>query len=618
MCNSTSSFLKTNPSDKNTLNATSLEIIRHETTKQGLLAYERIDNDYLWPIENHGSAVLAESPQPIMSMPEQTTLTYSPITVWNDWPEKLSNISIFPWLLPHAENSRHAKFSCFVKSWYQSACAIVYYPQSGDPKIIGSGALVRDGLVATARHNFENFPQDKLFIRFFYYSVSQVNNHFLRIREQYLDVPIINRYPGNYGIDAGYLEIAMLCNKTIVTQYSKILPIEKSLFDHTPLSAGHYAMFHFSGGKPQVSIGKIETQNVGMQLHDNISIQAGPGASGAAVIWKGLNTTLGGGISIYRIIDNGCIRRRIINFSEFYNLGYLDKISAPYYFNANFQIIPSTALNESGYEFLRYRLEDYRGRRVDHPDNDVYKLVNENHSNHHIIPISDLLYLWDYFHKLDAQTIRDIIKIVKSECNERLLQGMSRLNKYVLDYYPDSNERAFHLEDGKKELNKKISQFSEKRYQELYRENLNKKYAQFYLLFKTLSPNYQNNSSTNFAWSFWNLFKGWKKDYRTDDPASEYSSDFSEKIRPKLFTRTLWHCVKNPNDGLYHRIQQLKSTSVPNSANEATLFNCMHTLANTWSRQTKSGNHPHQYNLEEWEKMGIKNGHDIYRVKPQI
>jgi hypothetical protein len=59
-----------------------------------------------------------------------------------------------------------------------------------------------------------------------------------------------------------------------------------------------------------------------MNISNNISIQAGPGASGATVIWKVYDNVRGKGISVYRIIDpllgGYQVERRVISFAECY------------------------------------------------------------------------------------------------------------------------------------------------------------------------------------------------------------------------------------------------------------------------------------------------------------
>lgn len=853
---------------------------RHETKVPGFSAFERTDNEYLWEIVHEVTTVMNEAPRPTpSSMFSDATPLGAPITVYNNWQDRLCNASIFPWLL-----NADSGFSSFVKNWYQSACAIVYYPENGDLKIIGSGSLVANNYVASARHNFNSVPMDRLYIRFFNYTVTSSSRAgFYLIQERYLDIPVIRKYIAVGGVDAGCLEIPSLNDQNIFSRYAKVLPVNEGLFNG-PLPEGYYAMFHFAGGKPQISVGQIERNYVsGYQLHDEIAIQAGPGASGATIIWKGFDGIFGGGISIYRKIKEEYVDRRIINFATFrYGLRYPDSVSAPYLYNFNFTVIPTNALTESGYEFLQWRDETYRGLRVDKPDLDDYQfndcalmvvdslpttalfdavpldvdaiyikfnhvfyylhrehgfvtyhpttdqwnklnqkfnlsdfsssnyrilmndelvfiedfmeydlclmsemsitglksnklylallengtqtsityrtalmmasailtamqfsekqwqkltealskkdiscitkdckksilkitsannhtyLVNHVHkrirSVHHIIPIADLLYLWDYFSTLDKASIAEIQDTVEVEVKRLRWEKKRELSQEIENYfgyrrvlmYPANREMPQNIDQreiilikdnhqkliaywdengvirnksfllskldvadllpaegkissdnvlinkillicknaqscdyrtrrkeelkciGIEEIEKAVQTYGRKRFENLQKDRLLKKYTPFYNLVTRLCAPSQSNRSL-FAWPIWNLFKGWERDYRIDDPADSCTLDFSEKVPPKTFSDSLWKCLKDSNQGLYKRIQQLKVTDQLNSTNERTLYDCMHTLAQEWSERNKQSAGIHPYKPDEWEHMGKRNGHNVYRVKP--
>ena len=347
-------------------------------------------------------------------------------------------------------------------------------------------------------------------------------------------------------------------------------------------------------------------------MHDNVFIQGGPGASGGGLIWKSFNAVSAVGVSVYRFISEGNIQRRTIQFSQFKNGVFSDGISDPYRYNPSFKMIPVSAFNEDGYEFLRYRLEDYKGRRVDHPDHAEYP-VKEHHSNHHIIPISDLLYLWDYFNTLDHQSEMEVRRVVGIEVQERKWALQTKLQNDINQFYP--HERDHHLRTGTAQITERLNRFSEERYRVIYRQQVVEKYYLFHIVFASLSPNFQNNASA-FAWSFWNLFKGWEKNYRTDDPADGCTLDFSEKTRPASFSHTLWTCIKDDNAGLYRRIQQLKATVAPNSANKTTMYCCLTTLAKEWEKRSHNERRINRYGESDWNPMGQKDGHEVYQVKP--
>ncbi len=576
-------------------------------------AYESADghNTYLWRVVHHVSPIVNQVPRGMESdFGQENILSFTPISTYNAWPEEVDNASIFPYL-NQDQIQEHPEFSAFIKNWHQSACAIVY-KNGATHKMIGSGILVANTVIATARHNFDNIPCDNLYVRFFHFEVTNTSSpHYLFIKERHLDIPVISKNNANYGVDGGYLQIPTLRDISVFNRYAKIIPANFNPI-HSALPSGDYAMFHFSGGKPQVSVGTIHASSFGTALHDNAFIQGGPGASGAGVIWKSFNSVTALGVSIYRFIHAGNIQRRIIQFPQFTLRVFSDGISDPYRYNPSFMMIPVSALNEDGYEFLRYRLEDYKGRRVDHANHAEYP-VREHHSNHHIIPISDLLYLWDYFNTLDSQSDIEVRRLVSTEVQNKKWALQTELQNEINQFY--SHEREQHFRTGHAQISERLNRFAEERYRVLYGQKVFKKYYVFHWVFASLSPSFQNNANA-FAWSFWNLFKGWERRYRTDDPADGCTLDFSEKTRPISFSHTLWACIKDDQAGLYRRIQQLKATATPNEANLTTMYNCLTTLAQEWEKRRLTERKIHRYRESDWDRMGQKDGHEVYQVQP--
>lgn len=579
-------------------------ITRIDTEIPNAFAYEQIGSWYYWKIKPNDSPIIKEQPRPAPQSCDECSFG-APLTVFNGWPEKLSNAGIFPYLIKHPsiESSKYGEFCDFVTEWYKTTCAIVYYSSDGDSKIIGTGSLIRKNLVATARHNFENIPRERLFVRFFNYGVQSTRNpNYLKIHENYLDVPVAHKYRAQNGLDAGCLRISALQDKNLLSIYARILPIQKDLFDG-PLSEGQYAMFHFSGGRPQISLGEIERSGSESNLHDEISIQAGPGASGAAVIQKCFDRVIGGGTSIYRIVNDGCVDRRIINFSRFHGAqnGAIDKISAPYFYDSNFQVMPSEVLEESGYEFLRWRDDTHIGRRganggASKPRFSVYN-VDLNHTAHHIIPIDDMLYLWEYLHHLDEETRIEIRNQINSDARKFAKKQKRRLG-------PQEIESA------------------KNRFAQLCNEKIRTRYHGFHVVLADLCPSFYDDhekkelkDKSGFAWSLWNLFKGWNLEHRADDPtrvaAELHLPDFSEKTRPNGFDTDLWRCIKSLNE----QIQILKKSRVRAEADERQLYQSLCALRGTWLSFTESNQVIYGFDPDEWIVMGRKNGHDIYKVK---
>jgi hypothetical protein len=576
------------------------------TDCQGYFAYEQNDNYYRWQFKPSEVPVVDEGPRAAPA--RWSSISWAPVTIYNNWPDKLNNVSIFPYLLPDGMGQPHKELSSFVKEWYQCACAIIYRASSIDSKIVGSGALVEENMVATARHNFESIPPSNLYIRFFKYLIQKAPDPmFLEIRESYLDVPVIKRYIPKSGLDAGYLQIPKLSEDTFF-QYAKVLPLHKEMFNDS-IPIGHYAMFHFAGGKPQISIGEIQSSlmGIGTPLHNVIALQAGPGASGAAIIRKTFNEVQGGGISIYRILKDDYVDRRILSFSQIEDssLGWIDEISAPYRDNPNFYVVPTDALLESGYEFLHWLDEAHvnrrgpNGNKFKKPPYDVYKVQDPRHGTHHIIPIDNMVFLWEYFYNLDRDTIAGIEEQVKEEA----------------------------VEFGKHHYNKKFNR--EVKFQELHHAEVERQYGRFHLLLNDLYPSFYDNhehktlnTKNGFAWSLWNLFHGWNGSYRVDDPvalaAELHSRDYSERNRPQGFPIGLWNSIITLNNTLQELIRFCARSHVRNRRLEDTLYNSLAGLRDTWiSMRPKKRMSIHPFNPNEWVLVrGRRDGHELYMLKP--
>jgi hypothetical protein len=224
--------------------------------------------------------------------------------------------------------------------------------------------------------------------------------------------------------------------------------------------------------------------------------------------------------------------------------------------------------------------------------------VDDNHSNHHIVPRGDLLYLWNYIH--DDNRFIEIIR-----------------RKIELEHqYAKWSRQDFDPEG---------------RFEELRRVEA-KRYGMFQDLLKALCPKgydyfgkVQHIMTSNaFAWTGWNLFKGWELSHRTDDPviisAREGSLNRSERTRPHGFNPRLWYYLKDPSIGLYTQIQQLKETSQKPTSDDSKILNeiysTLQSILTLWKSFNPSQHKIHGFNPEEWDVMGERSGHKLYRVKP--
>lgn len=565
--------------------------IKRHNTLEGQVVYERTDNWYFVDVSESGARVIEEQPRPYVDEG-----VGAPITIYNSWPEKLNNVSIFHYLCDDA-TAGSAEFIEFVRTWYKASCAIVYKSENEIPRIIGSGSLVSRNKISTARHNFNNFHNENLFIRFFSYKVEKRGQNFL-VKESYIELPVINREIAAEGLDAGFLIIPKLMDQSIFSRYAKTLACSLD-----GIASGKYAMFHFAEGRHQVSVGDIVLPVHGMLLTDHIQIQAGSGASGAAIIVKQLDSVLGCGVSVYREFNKtgAWVDRRIIAFCDFNKPKWIDPVSAPYSNHMQGQgvNVASTAFDESGYEFLQWFGNEFQKPRMEKPNNPHYR-VNVAHSVHHIIPIFDMQFLWDYFHFLPAAEERAIHESVIADANRRFPSHRGALQADLL------KQRERYINE--QLINLRLNTLRQ-RYQDVYP-----------LLYALCCPPGQDASNNNdfcrknFAWAPWNLFKGWG--HRTDDPKNDGSSR-SEKNKPLTFNQELWSCLVDERIGLVSLISNLKRIKYSQEfeALRTNLLSVLKRILSVWTSLPVAERIIHSYKESEWEVSGYKEGRTCYRIK---
>ena len=559
-------------------------------TPTGHMIREYRNNWYLWSADARGAAVIPEGPRPILDAGDgELEGTGASLDVYNDWPPQVENEPLFQYLLPDQAPQPYQGFRDFVKNWYQSACAILHDSDSEDPKIIGSGASVGQDRVVTARHIFHTIPLANLFVRFSRYDVNYSQDpRWWIVKEQYIDVPVLGTEMTRDGLDAGFLILPPLGQ---LSHYTRSVPCHVDACD-TSISGGKYALFHFAAGIPQVSVGRVTEATFGSNLHNEIALQAGPGASGGVIISQNFDRVEGAGVSIYRMLQrDGYVDRRLISFSRMSSPGWSDAISAPYGVNPNFRVVPRDALTQSGYEFVRWLREAHVNRRQGgHYRKHGYQLVDQHdkplprqqYSNHHIISLDDLLFLWDYYQRLDPETEEEIRRKVADEARANGTQH-------------------------KKSFDKKA------RTQQLRQQTIQKFYGRGQAIMQAISAPFSSPGDSRFVWSAWNLFQGWKCRYRTDDPSKvalrQGLRDFSEKQKPRNFNLQLWNCVK----ALNRSIQTLKTNS-RNVDFEVQTDEALENLKNIWMR-LKSPQKPHPFHEEEWENQGQTHGHGLSCVR---
>lgn len=545
----------------------------------GREAIERT-RSYWVKIGSGGAPTVASGPMPA-SMVRGDAIGAPISEVWCSWPT-VSNRSIFPFLL----GSATSELARFVQDCYQSSCAIVYAPAGREAQIIGSGSFVdgdtwglRDGVVVTARHNFSDIPIDALYVRFFHYAVFPASSqgydaaeNYLWVDESYLDIPVTSAFVAEGGIDAGVLELLQVSSRKS-RQYMRRLARTAPEFDERrTIPTGKYAMFHFADGQHQISVGHVFAPPLGAWVNSDIHIEAGSGASGAALIAPGF----GGppqavGVSIYRqISDFGTwrsVQRRAVLFDRLTRPGGIsDPITAPYRARPDF--LASSALNhdEDGPEYLRIR----PAGREERPAGAEYD-VGDDMDRHHIVPMNNLLYLWDYFHA-PSPLPRDI---------------------WVRTSYRQKAEESFHSRAERNHV------------------------AVRDLLGKLIANPREEDADTRrvlFAWARWNLFEGWKGVYRTDDPKSEV-----ERTRPRGFHAEQWGLLQELNSGivaLYDAARGWDPAVIESAQNNIqTRLQRLYGFL-TRGRHSHRLTHLHRYNSEEWVRDGtrIADRHPMFRV----
>ncbi|MCC2667239.1 MAG: hypothetical protein K0S63_1155, partial [Gammaproteobacteria bacterium] len=600
--------------------------------------YECLDNEYRWRYIRIVFPTLPQEPQGYSSFSDDGG--GASLTGWNDWPSSLSNESIFPFLLDSPSHELPPEFCNFIKRYYKASCAIVNKAVDGSVRIIGSGGLISNTMVATARHVFEEIRvPNNLYVRFYHYEVTQIDRNNLNVKEHYLDIPVIRTENASQGFDFGYLYLPLL-SPALREKYMQPISVDQGSRLSPNLNDGTYAIFHFAGGKyHQISLGAIYSPSAGANLQNNMQIQAGSGASGAIVIRKIFDRIKTAGISIYRIIGNGNVERRVVPFSE--NPWFIDRISAPY--RNEFRVSTPRRQGQNGPEFAVYDPEIDRPPAPNYPAYE-HPPFFEHQSNHHIIPIRDLLYLWDYFFIIEEKMEYRIREELKR--NKVFSQKLSSVLKNLKKEYKEGESdvwRNFHglptLEEKLGKLKKSFVQNCSKEEDRLTKfwiqSEFEEKFHKFHTLIEDLCypliirercQRVQNrqtkivsgfnpdvvrmaDSRRKFAWSFWNLFKGWELKYRQDDPKYD-GVDKSEKNMPKNFNEELWLAVKN----LHAVIQKLRATESPVPAIEEEIFQSLSAVKSSWDR-TGHKDAIYGYKRNDWVRVGWKDGHELYRLK---
>ena len=257
-------------------------------------------------------------------------------------------------------------------------------------------------------------------------------------------------------------------------------------------------------------------------------------------------------------------------------------------------------------EFTCYRPETHGGCRVEKPTHTAYT-VPETFSNHHIIPIEDLLFLWKYLHNLRFEDCDELRGQAHLYAATIASTAEKELRKEMLAFYPDSADRQSLWKTKTSDIYTQRRQNEDSKYSELHRDEVSRQYGDFHQMLVILCLP-QASTETCFAWSFWNLFQGWSKTYRDDDPSRDLPTDRSEKTRPKSFDPQIWFYLKDEQLGLYTLIQALKKLSplkgaqakAKLKATENALYKTMQGLSVLWKRIPTQAMSVCEYNEDDW------------------
>lgn len=548
--------------------------------------------------------------------------------VYNDWPEKIDNHGIFPYLLKERSSN---SFCSFVQNTYKSSCAVIGYTDDDVPFVIGSGGYIDGnllgfdgGVVATARHNFNGRDLKRLYVRFYNYEVSKdENSEFLQVKEDYIDVPVIETRNATNGLDAGILRLYNMSGELCQKYTKMITPTIDGYADRfATMPEGKYALFHFASGHHLISVGHINAPPMGAWMNSNIGIEGGDGASGSMFLQENFGQLQLGahGVSIYRHVEDGCTwrrpERRAIPFARFFELPrtLTDLIAAPYANNPNFKVPVTSTVFSDGYEFLRWRDCSHIGRRHDHPVDPMYNLDDLiNMSNHHIIPIDHLIWLWEYVHngRLDEETtttIKDSVDIDDVKKQFRKVNAEDEELAFIDKAYKDEYKRRFKAHC-KYIIDQNLQEEVKTRYESLKQ------------LINILTPTGVQDQNL-FSWAWWNLFKG--PNSRSDDPASDGTGDYSEKQKPLSFDQSLWSAVKK----LDTSIKELKKASQSSKSKDIITAEkktevVLKNLYDVWIKKEQI---IHPYTEDDWSwvrkaaggQFTNKNGHEKRRERKDV
>lgn len=568
-----------------------------QTKTPGRVGIHQSNNWYYRDAMNNGPALL-EPPRPYYPLNQSRG---TPLSALNRWPEKCDNANIFEFFFEPPASSPYKDFYQFVRQHYQCSCAIVVENSMGMRKISGSGGLTHYNQrlqVVTARHVVEHVANENIFVRFFRYKVGELAGRDCII-ESSIDLPVLDKVIASEGVDGCYLTFAEPVDENLFAQHTCLVEGYNTAVMQS-LPAGRYALFHFAYGQHLISLGEIKTTKY-LHLHDNIRIQAGSGASGAMLLHHvDGSPTKSRGISIYRFRKDGYCDNRLLAYQTFVQARAIDDITAPFRIGIEASDIRQHDFEQAGYEYVDWERYLAGGgvAREESPGLPMYGVL-ANHSNHHILPIRYLQYLWDYFH----------LNYDRGNGDEFQIPYARRLREVDSDKIYKEAVDVCRINPGLFSCDKLVAEKTAA----LFKKRYAKTSKVLDNLCWPLAP-----SGDNLAWANWNLFKGWNRTIR----GGEDPGDKPEPNKPPTFDVNLWGYI----DKLKLALLDLSAINSRNrqrnvreeKACSEALRKLQHYVQSSADFQRKvreQGHFIHLYSVADWDKQGHKNGHEIWHVK---
>lgn len=246
--------------------------------------------------------------------------------------------------------------------------------------------------------------------------------------------------------------------------------------------------------------------------------------------------------------------------------------------------------------FRRWNNGDRYGQRPEHPGTPIYN-VPQGYANHHVIPIPDLLFLWDFLHALPCEQEKHIRKQVKESWGSALKEKEAKIRADFSEY--PSDEKGKMIKRGMAEFMGTKGDWLKNEYDRLKAQAVNERYGKFHTVLEVLcQPN--NLCRRSFAWGGWNLFQG-PQATRGDDPEhGQNRHDRSEKIKPHNFNQQQWNLLKDQKEGLYTRIQALKKLNKPDEKESEKLYTALSNISNFWRKRPEGEKVPYPYRVDDW------------------